>query len=191
MVGVWEGRCWLGGTEAVVGASAGRVLLGGTARWARRGAGCFRSPFALNMTIWPRIVIMPLALISLRRVLKQYTPSPHSNRINQLNRKLRIPLEAIPITQHILLTLRVHNLSRRNLCHQPPKRRPRVALAVYLVDLLGVGHEARFTEAFAVLIHGDVLQLWHLETGAEEVEFVTADGVLVFALRVWHVGDIV
>lgn len=137
------------------------------------------------------VVVVVASVAGFRRVVEQHAARPVAHRLDQVDGEVGVVLEALPVRFHVPVAVGIHDLARRDARHQPSERRALRALAVDVIDLIRVGHQLGFVQPFAVLIHGHVLQLRHIEAVAEQVQLVAADGIVVLLVRVRHVGHVV
>jgi hypothetical protein len=147
---------------------------------------------ALDMTVGTGFMVVVFALVAgVGWVVKQHAARAVLDGLDHFYGKVGVALEALAVGFDVALARRVHDLARRDARHEAAEGRPDGALAVDVVDLIGVGHKLGLVEAFAILVHGDVLELGHIETVAEQVELVAADGIVVLLVRICHISDIV
>jgi hypothetical protein len=134
----------------------------------------------LDVAVGASFVLVVVAWVAqLSGVLEQQAAGAVSDGLDQVDGEVGVAVEAAAVRLDVALAVRVHDLARGDAGHQLAEGRPGRALAVDVVDLVGVGHELGLVEALAVLVHGHVLELRHVEAVAQQVQLVAADGVLV------------
>lgn len=118
-----------------------------------------------NMTVWSVFMVVIVAWITrISGVLEKHATGTMPNGLDEVDGKVRVVLKALAVGIDIALATRIHDLACSNPRHKLSEWGLRRALAVDIIDLLGVRHQLSFIQAFAILIHGNVLQLWHVET---------------------------
>lgn len=160
----------------------------------RAGAGLtiLEAALALDVAARPVLVVVVLAWVSeLCGVLEQHAARAVPDGIDKVDGKVRVLVEALAVRLDVALAAGIHDLAGSDAGHELAEGRSGRTAAVDVVNLVGVGHELGLVEALAVLVHGDVLQLGHVEAVAQQIQLVAAHGVLVLLSRIGHVGHIV
>lgn len=119
-------------------------------------------------------------IASICRIVEQYTAGAMFDGLDQIYGEIGVVLEAFPVRFDIAVVVWVHNLARGDPCHEAAERRFARAAAIDVVDFIRIWDKFSLIETFAILIHGHIFELGHVEAFAKEVELVTADGVVVF-----------
>lgn len=147
---------------------------------------------ALDVAVGAVVVVVIVTLIaSIGRVVEQHASSAILHGLDQVDGEVGIVLEALTIRLHVSVAVGVHDLACSNARHEAPEWRALRAIAIDFVNLFRIRDQFCLVEAFAILVHGHVFQLRHVEAVAQQIELVAADGIVVLLVRVRKVGDVV
>src|SRR5579871_1075709 len=136
-------------------------------------------------------MIMILAALTFRRVVKEHASSSIFDCIDKIDSKIWVVIEAKAIVFGVLFAIRIHDLSCGNFGHQLPKWRSFRTFPVDIIDLFRVWYQLGLSQAFTILIYGNILELWHIKSVAELMKVVTGNCERVFVLWIRDVRYII